>query len=159
MGLISKAYRAFTLWELIVVMVITTTIVSLSYGSYRGFTNILQADEHSMQELNKALNLERILGEMVECSKAMELTGNVIWFDGFSDGSALEFLDSTLVVYGESEEDDLSFGLVDWEVDYLDGHSDYISSFSIDIKMEKHDYRLVFRKHYSKRFLLGMSSL
>lgn len=156
MGLVSKSYKAFTLWEAIIVMIITSTIVTLSYGSYREFSNLLLADEKSMVELNEAVFLEREILEMVETCKSVELLGDAIFFNGIQEGAGLEILDSTLVIYGMRGNEEREILMLDWNAEYLDEQSDFISSFCFDLRFDKQTYHLSFVKHYSKSFFLGM---
>ncbi len=156
MGLVSKSYKAFTLWEAIIVMIITSTIVTLSYGSYREFSNLLRADEKSMVELNEAVFLEREILEMLETCKSVEHLGDVIFFNGIQEGSSLEILDSALVIYGMRGNEEREIWMLDWNAEYLDEQSDFVSSFWFDLRLDEQTYHLSFVKHYSKSFFLGM---
>lgn len=156
MGLISKSYRAFTLWETIIAIIITSTIVSLSYGSYRLISDMLFADEKNLDEMHESLLLERELMVLLESCQSMELLGDVIWFNGLPEEISLEFLDSTMLIYGLRPDEELEIGMLSWSVEHLNEDSDFLRSFHLDYRMERQAYHLSFIKHYPKRFQLGL---
>lgn len=156
MGLISNSYRAFTLWEVIIAMIITSTIVTLSYGSYRLIADLLYDDGKILEEMHESLYLERDLLLMVESCQSMELLGNVIWFNGLSEDISLEFLDSTMLIYGINPDEDQEIRMLSWSVEHLNENSDFLKSFHLDCSMGRQVYHLSFMKHYPKLFQFNL---
>lgn len=80
----------------------------------------------------------------------------MIWFNDVSEGISLEFLDSTLVIYGLTGNEEREIRMLEWNAEYLDEKSDFVLSFWFDLRLDEQTYHLSFVKRYSKAFLLGM---
>jgi type II secretory pathway component PulJ len=151
-----KSYPAFTLWEVIIAMLITSVVVTLSYGAYRQFTGMLEQDSRQMDELLLLSNLEKEIHWLVSASERMEVFDDEIFLFGDQGEASLVFEDGIMDVFLDGESVS-QVTVQDWSVEYLDDHSDLIRSFRIICNMGSGSLTLSFRKTYMKKFLYSTS--
>lgn len=150
MKLINKHIPAFTLWEVIFTLVITTMIVSLSYGGYHRMTNMIENDVSQSDTLYSILQLERELTSLVERSISMDLVDDEIILRG-TDNSLVFFEE-----YLELWEDDIltrTFTLEDWMPEYLDDSTDLISRLDLTLPGGRQLFTIVLHKSYPVKLL------
>ena len=94
-------YAAFTLWEMLIAMLITSLIVSLSYGAYWKFNDSLNKDVDQSDRLQEITLLERDLYRITQSSRSIEREGDLLIFDLPVGSAYLEFSDSTLTLENE----------------------------------------------------------
>jgi len=147
-----NSYKAFTLWEMIVVMVVISILVTLSYGAYNKFTLMLENDQQTTNDLIEMIWLEKEIHRIIESSLSAELINAVVYFNLQAGEMSLAFLDSLMIV-DLWDTEPLEVHVDEWSVGYLDNSSDYIKSISIDCRLDKENYRMSFGKTYPKAFL------
>lgn len=147
-----KTIPAFTLWEVIIAMIITTILVTLSYGAYRQFTGMIEQDNRNMEEILHLSELEKDLQWLVSSAEKMEIFGDEIVLDGAHVEASLLFSDGLMEVYHDGELV-TQLAVQDWSVEFLDDHSELIHSFSIICSAGQASYTLLFTKTYSRKYL------
>jgi len=164
--LISKtSYRAFTLWDLMIAMLITSLIVSLSYGVYWKFTRVLNEDIDLSDQMQKMRLLERELFQLTQSCLTITQEGDQLFFNNFEEYSYLQFSDSTMMLENLdylsdfTDESYREFPIEEWSAEYLNDESDHIKSFQIRYKVDLQIYTLTFKKSYTRLFLYSMQEL
>ncbi len=151
-------YKAFTLWEVMIAMVITSLIVTLSYGAYHRFTNLLTKDQESMNDLHEMMFLERDLYQLTDSCLSIEMVDDMLFFNLKDTYSFIEFSDSTMNISADSWKEEREYPIDEWSVKYMDDKSDYIKSFQISCVINHLTYDLTFGKTYPRSFLYSMNS-
>lgn len=160
---------AFTLWELMIAMLITSLIVALSYGAYWKFSSALQQESDQAEQLHDLRLLERDLFRLSQECTAITREGDVLVFNFPEKLCYLEFSDSTLVLVTEGSGEGYEFALdnrpeeekvypIDaWNASYLNKHTKHIDRFRIRYQAGRQVYPLSFRKTYSNSFLYSLN--
>lgn len=146
-------WKAFTLWEVLISIVITSLIVTLSYGSYMMFTRTLSEDQQRLNDLNEMVFLERELYKMMESSETVEANGNVLCFKFPGSLSFIEFADSTFMISSDETDLEHEYPLSSWSITYLSDETDYVTCIEIGCEYKGIDYTFSLKKKYSKKFL------
>lgn len=148
---------AFTLGELVIAMLITSLLVSLSYGAYLKFTQLMQSEGDEADRMQELRLLERELFRMTQSCYEIILEGDQLYFNYPETYSSLEFSDTTMTIVFEDETERI-VPIVGWSVRYLTEKSEHIKSFQISCKAGIQPYTLVFRKSYSNLFLYSLKA-
>ncbi|MCD4711423.1 MAG: hypothetical protein K8R52_11310 [Bacteroidales bacterium] len=164
-------YPAFTLWELMIAMLITSLIVALSYGIYWKFTEVLNQEVEQAELMHELRLLERDLYRLTQSCKSIIREGDQLVFKLSGSYSYLEFSDSTLTIVNDeiftdreypseySAEYTREIPIEGWTSEYLDGQSEHVSSFQIKCRADLQMYTLTFNKIYPNLFLYSMTEL
>jgi len=147
-----KSHPAFTLWEMLIAMLITSVVITLSYGAYRQFTGMIEQDNNRMEEILYLLNLEKEIQWLVSSAERMEVFDDEILLNGDQGEATLLFSDGLLDIFHDGKSVD-QIAVQDWAVEYLDDHSDLIRSFRIICNAGNGSFTLTFRKTYMKNDL------
>jgi len=159
---------AFTLWELMIAMLITSLIVALSYGAYWKFTMILKQESAHAELMHGIRLLERELYQLTQGCNTITREGEVLVFEFPDNIYYLEFSDSTMLLVQEGNSDDCKFTLNNqysenqefpveaWTSGYLNQHSEHIDRFQIKCRADQQVYNLSFKKTYTNRFLYSL---
>lgn len=151
-------YPAFTLWELMIAMLITTLIVSLSYGVYWKFTQLLDQDMKHSELMQDLRLLEREIYRLTQSSQTITQEGDQLVFEFVNGYSILEFTDSTLIIEYPNELIK-EFPIEKWTSEYLNDQTEHIRSFQISCRVNLQIYTLTFKKSYPQSFLYSMQEL
>jgi hypothetical protein len=149
---------AFTLWETLVGIVITSLIVTFSYGAYRILARLPDSDRNEMEDLHEMMLVERELFRSVQSCRSMELIDNTIYFNQSGHLTGMVFLDNSMVLIKDTGDpgDDMEYPVNEWTVSYLAEDSDYISFFAFNYVLERNAFRLSFSKSYPRGFLYSI---
>ena len=150
---------AFTLWELMIAMLITSLIVSLSYGVYRKSTKVLDQDIKHSEFMHEIRMLERDLYRLTLSSITVTQEGEDLYFNFIDGYSFLEFSDSTMTIFMDELSIGREFPIEGWSAEYLNDRSEHIRSFKINCKVNLQRYTFSFTKIYPKLFLYSMNGL
>jgi len=142
---------------MIISLVITSILVTLSYGIYLKSSRLIQDDEAILTQLSDIISLEKDLLKLTEDSQNIRISENTIFFESKNNFASLAFTDSTLGLQ-ENEGPDKTFNCSSWDVTYLNDQSNYIKSLEIVIPVSGFPNALHFNKSYSKSFLYNISS-
>lgn len=150
-------YKAFTLWEMMIALLITSLIVTLSYGTYRTFTDVLKDDEEMLDGLYEMMILDRDLYRLADSCVSMVLMEDVLYFNHRDSYSYIEFGDSILI-WGEGDGvDERIYQLTDWSVEFLDEQSNYIKAVQLNIVYGKLTCNFSLKKIYPRTMLYSMT--
>ncbi len=150
-----RRYPAFTLWELMIAMLIASLIVSLSYSVYWKFTQILTHESEQAELMHELRMLERDLYQLTESCTAITQMGDQLIFDHPESNRSLEFSDSILTI-DYSDESTKEFPIAGWSTEFLNDQTEHISHFQIRCKASFQTYILTFHKVYPLLFLYSM---
>lgn len=150
---LKSTYRAFTLWEVLITLILTSILVSLSYGTYHTFSHILQRDSEQANGRYEMLELERNLHRWTTNCESIYMEDECLVFESGEHEKLLEFSDSLVTLFHDGESEELSYILRAWEIDFLDAQSSLVTSFRIRCSNRDQDYRFSLRKQYDKLFL------
>ena len=134
-------------------MVLTSLIVTFSYGSYRKFVMVIQKDQKALTNLNDMLLLERELFRLVESSESMELEGSTLYFNFPESYSFIEFSDSSFIINVDNQKEEREFPLIKWSASYLNENTQFVGSFEILCHYEGKSYSFSLKKTYPKTFV------
>lgn len=148
-----KKYQAFTIWEVLIAIVLTSLIVTFSYGSYRTFVVLIQKDQKALTNLNDMVILERELFRLVESSESMELEGRILYFNFPESYSFIEFADSLFIVSIDKMNEEREYDLIEWSAGYLNENTLFVGSFEILCQYEGESYSFSLKKTYPKTFV------
>lgn len=145
--------KAFTLWEVLITLILTSLLVSLSYGTYHTFSVILQKDADESEALYDMLYLEKEIKAWTENCKWIELEDDYLVFEYGEWDQVLEFSDSVLILYNEKLDQEKQFPQYAWSVDFLNEQGLFVKSFQIHSVYGNQDFHFTFQKNYNKLFL------
>jgi Tfp pilus assembly protein PilE len=160
---------AFTLWELMIAMLITSLIVALSYRAYWRFTMILKQESIQTEQLHRLRLLERDLYKLTQECNTITREGDVLLFNFPDESCYLEFSDSTMTLVKEGinnepefnwdnqQTEDKGIPIEAWSSGYLNQHTDHIDRFQIRYRAGLQVYNLSFKKTYTNLFLYTMN--
>lgn len=151
-----RTYKAFTLWEVMIAMVITSLIVTLSYGAYGRFAKLLKEDQENLDDMHEMVFLERDLFRLTNSCESIEMIDDILYFNKKDTYSFIEFMDSTMILTEDNWGKEREYQIADWSVKYLDDHSDYIKSFQIRYDFNHHHYNFCLKKIYTRSVLYSM---
>lgn len=137
---------------MMIAILITSLIVSLSYGSYRRFTDVLKDDSERLKGLNEMMMLERDLFRLVDSSLSIEIEEDILYFNQMDSYSMMEFGDSLMALITD-EEVKITHKLADWSVTYLSDQSQYVKGIRLRIIYKHFPYDIQLMKVYSRSFL------
>lgn len=140
-----------------IALLITSLIVTMSYSTYRTFTDVLKVDQEQLEGLFEMMILERDLYRMADSCMTIELMDDVLYFNHQDCYSYMEFEDSTLTWDEEDSGDEKIYRVAEWSVEYLDEQSDYIKSLQLAIVHGKLTYRFSLKKVYPRNLLYSMT--
>ena len=146
-------WMAFTLWEVLISIVVTSLIVTFSYSSYMMFTRILSEDQQRLNDLTEMVFLERELYKMMESSETVEANSNVLFFEFPDSLSFIEFTDSTFVISSDKTDLEHEYPLSGWSITFLNNETDHVSYIEIGCNYKGMDYTFALKKKYPKKFL------
>jgi type II secretory pathway component PulJ len=149
----SRHIAAFTIWEALVAMIITSVIVAMSYKVYLLASKAIYTDHKKLSDLEEMIRFEKIIDQEVISSDFILLDGDKIHFESHFPW-LMESTDSVIMVFDGNEELIYKYALEEISVGYLDSISDIINSLDIRINHNGIKYQMSFKKTYSNAFQL-----
>ena len=134
-------------------MVLTSLIVTFSYGAYQKIVAVIEKDQQALTNLNDMLILEREIFRLVESSESLELEGSTLYFNFPESYSFMEFTDSSFIINVDNQKEEREFPLIEWSAGYLNENTQVISSFVILCQYKGKSYSFSLKKTYPKTFL------
>jgi len=150
--------KAFTLWELMIAMLITSLLVALSYGVYWRFTSVLNEEATQSEHMHQLRILERDLYRLTQICTDITREGDELVFSFPDEYTYLIFGDSTLIIE-YPDETQKEIGIENWSASYLTKDSDYINHFQVRCMVGSGIFTLDFKKAYPQLFLYSLSKL
>jgi len=164
-----SSFPAFTLLELMITMLITSLIVTFSYGVYMKFAGLLNQETETEDLRQEMRLLELEIFRITQSCTTITREGDQLFFN-FSNGyCCLDFSDTTMTILnnetaldedytsdepGESTRD---FPIEGWSAEYLNNRTQHIERFQIMFRIHLETYTLTFHKIYPKQFLYSLN--
>lgn len=147
--------RAFTLWELLISIVILSSIVSIVYVSYLKSEKLMSNEENRLIELDTLINLEKTLSDMFDEAKIIYSDGDYVVFSFRDLDKYISIEDSVMIVWDDNSEKLLTIPVIDMEYDFLNQEDDFIKGMTIHLGQRFFGSTITLKKTYTNQFLLN----
>ena len=145
--------RAFTLWELLVAMIITGVIIDLGYIVYLKAEKNLLRDQKEKINLFDAILFEKSLREAAESADYIFQEGGQLVLFKDDNETTLEFIDSLMTIRNDFTGISDSMKVTYLKTSCVDSIPDLVSTIQYGIALHFDTINIVIRKVYSNKSL------
>lgn len=151
--------RAFTLIEIVVVMVITSVVTTAAYFAYRSAAVRLIFFEHKAQQNVDLSSVNTLLNkDFFDCVSISPVSPRRIVFNSLPD--PIEYIFEENVIYRKKAfaVDTFSVNTGDIETTPLAENALFVSGLTITLISKDGEHKLAFRKQYDPIFLMNLGT-
>ena len=144
---------AFTLWELLVAMIITGLIIDLGYVVYLKAEKKIGTDQQEKIKLFDIIMFEKSLREVVESSEYILREGPELLFIDDQNESILEYRDSLMILYDSMKDLSDSCKITYFMTTSMDSIPCFIGTIEYGVPVEFDTLHIVIHKVYSRQIM------
>lgn len=148
-----KRLPGFTLWEVLITMMIVSLVGILSYGIFIRFTARVHQEQINNASLDELRQIELVIHKLVNSAERIEEVDGFLYFESPDFFATIDFGNEMVHFENLSDEQEFEIPFSDYAIEFLDDKTDLVTGFNIITSIGMYPYTLSFHKTYSREFL------
>ena len=151
--------KAFTIWELLVSMLLVSLLVTFTYTMFIQGQKLIHHDQKAQEQLDQFIQLNKKIYDIVNNSEIIECNQNqILFFEGDTLVELISVLDRAISFSNRDFFLDESYPIDGINLTYLKNSINIVNKIEINVKGMNGNFFISISKVYSKEMLIKLNN-